>query len=62
MENEQRTDHDLLICIEQKIKFLQNQFENHLKHHFIITVLALSAALTGVGSVVTGILLFLIKT
>ena len=47
MENEQRTDHDILICIEEKIRELRNQFDNHLKHHFAITLVAISAGLIG---------------
>lgn len=59
-----RSDHDLLICIEQKIKTLQEgqlrqdkQFENHLHHHWAVTVEALAAALVGFASLIVGLLL-----
>lgn len=45
---ESRTDHDILICIEEKIKELRHQFENHLKHHWTITLVCLSAGLVGI--------------
>jgi hypothetical protein len=45
MEN--RNDHDLLVCIEEKLKELKVQFGNHLKHHFAITLVAISAGFIG---------------
>lgn len=33
-----RSDHDLLICIEVKLKELQKHFDNHIRHHWAITI------------------------
>lgn len=46
------TDHDLLTCIDAKLKGLKDQFDNHLKHHFAITLAACGA---GVGAILTTI-------
>lgn len=48
-------DHDLLICIDAKLKGLSTQFSNHLKHHFAVTLLALSSTL----SLVVALLVFI---
>ena len=60
---EKRADHDLLICIEQKVTSLQEgqhrqdrQFNNHLKHHFLYTLLAFSTALSAIGALVLALL------
>ncbi len=45
-----RSDRDLLICLEVKLKELQKAFENHLVHHFRYTLLAWSLAL---GAIIT---------
>lgn len=39
-----RNDHEILICIEVKLKELKSQFDNHLKHHFLLSLTALSMA------------------
>ncbi len=39
-------DHDLLVCIDVKLKELKLQFSNHLKHHFIISMAACGIALS----------------
>ncbi|KKL50920.1 hypothetical protein LCGC14_2300670 [marine sediment metagenome] len=46
------TNKELLICIDVKLKELQKQFDNHLKHHFLITLAACGA---GVGAILTTI-------
>ena len=52
-----KEDHDLLICIDAKLKSLKDQVENHLKHHWAITLCALSAAF----SAFVGIIIMLLK-
>jgi len=56
-----RSDHDLLICIEQKVKELQGQFTNHLRHHWAITVAALTAAFAGSSSLIVGLILMAVR-
>lgn len=34
----EKTDHDLLICIDAKLKTLTKHFENHIKHHWMVTI------------------------
>ena len=45
-----RSDRDLLICLEVKLKELQKDFENHLIHHFRYSIMAWGVAL---GAIVT---------
>lgn len=45
-----RNDHDILICLEVKLKELQVHFQNHLSHHFRYNLLAWSVA---AGAIVT---------
>lgn len=54
MESE---DHDLLICIDAKLRELKKQFDNHLSHHFKITLLAIGTAL----SAFTTLIVLLVK-
>ena len=42
-----QNDHDLLICINQKIDSLQNEFRNHLRHHWDVKIAAVYAGLIG---------------
>ena len=37
-------DHDLLIRIDTKLDELSKQFTNHLRHHFLFSLTALSMA------------------
>lgn len=46
----ERSDHDVLICLEVKIKELQKGFDNHLNHHFRYNILAWTVTL---GALVT---------
>jgi len=39
------SDHDLLIKVNVKQDMLMNQFNNHLKHHRVYTLLAFSTSL-----------------
>lgn len=45
-----RNDHDILICLEVKLKELKIDFENHLIHHFRYSIMAWGVAL---GAIVT---------
>jgi len=54
-------DHDLLVTLCIKHDSLEKHFDNHLQHHFRITVVALSAALMGLASFVSGLILLLVK-
>ena len=49
MENR---DHDLLICIDVKLSELKAQFSNHLKHHFLFGLAALTTAVTAVVALI----------
>jgi len=40
-----RSDHDLLVCIEVKLKGLEKQFNNHIVHHWAVTIPVLVIAL-----------------
>ena len=62
MENEQRTDHDILICIEEKIRELRHQFDNHLHHHWAVTLVAISAGLIGMVNITIALMILFFKT
>ncbi len=47
-----KIDHDLLICIDVKLREMKTQFENHLKHHWAITMCAFGAALSAFAAIV----------
>jgi hypothetical protein len=55
------SDHDLLVRLCVSHDDLKIEFSNHLHKHWQITVLALSAALTGTASFVVGIILLIAK-
>jgi hypothetical protein len=55
------SDHDILIRMDEKLDGLNTGFTNHLNHHWTITVIALSAALTGGLSLLGSVILILIK-
>lgn len=40
-----RSDHDIIICLEVKMRELKEQFDNHLQHHFRYNVMAWGIAL-----------------
>jgi len=44
-ETEVLTDHDLLIRIDERLKTVENNQENHLRHHFRYNLLAWTVAL-----------------
>jgi len=52
-----KSDHDLLIEVIVKLDEVSKQFTNHLQHHWMVTITALGAALTGAFSLAVGIIL-----
>lgn len=56
----ERTDHDILICIEEKIKELRLQFDNHLKHHNMYTIALLTITGGAIGSLIIALVSLLI--
>lgn len=54
-------DHDLLVRLCVSHDDLKIEFTNHLHKHWQITVLALTAAVTGMSSFVVGIILLIAK-
>ena len=58
MEN--RTDHDILICIEEKVKELKFQFTNHLKHHNFYTLALLTITGGAIGSLIIALITLLV--
>jgi hypothetical protein len=50
------SDHDRIIRMDENIKWLMNQFGNHLQHHWAITVLAIGAAFTACSSLLMMVL------
>lgn len=58
---EGKTDREILVEVSTDQKWIINTLNNHLKHHWIITTLALGAAFTGLSSFVVGIILLIVK-
>ncbi len=50
------SDHDLLIRIDTKLDGLNEQFTNHLKHHFMYTLMALGTAISAVIAVIIALI------
>jgi len=55
------SDHDLLVVVYTRQEEQIKQFSNHLRHHWMVTITALSAAFVGTGSFLVGLILLLIK-
>lgn len=55
------SDHDILIEVRTIVTLLSSHFNNHLKHHWAVTIAALSAAVMGLVSFITGLIMFLIS-
>lgn len=55
------SDHDLLIENSVLLKQLIKTFDNHLRHHWAITVIALSAGLIGAANLCMGLLFIITK-
>ena len=51
-------DHDILIRIDTKMDALEEQFSNHLKHHFMVNLCLLAALLANAGAFI----LFLLRS
>ena len=47
------TNKEYLICIDEKLNELKEQFNNHLKHHFAVSI----ALLTITGGAITALIL-----
>ena len=45
-------DHDILIELKQDMHWIKKITGNHLKHHWVITVTALSATLSAITAIV----------
>jgi len=54
-------DHSLLVSLCVSHDDLKEHFENHLAHHWKISCLAFAAALSGIVSFGSSLILFLIK-
>jgi len=57
MNQEKRSTRDIVISVEQQIDDLKEQFNNHLTHHWGITVIALSAGFIGSVNLLVGLIL-----
>jgi hypothetical protein len=57
----QMTDGEWRVYMHLTMQQLMKQLSNHLRHHWIITVICASAAMGGVFSFVVGLMLFLIQ-
>lgn len=55
----ERTDHDILVCIEEKLKELKLQFNNHLKHHNTYALALLTITGGAVGSLIIALITLL---
>ncbi len=53
---QKRSDHDILICIEERLSELKIQFSNHLKHHNTYAI----ALLTITGGAIGGLIIALV--
>ena len=63
-QGDSRSDHDLLICIEQKVKNIivnqrtqDDRFNDHVKYHRQLTIAACAAVFTGITSLIVGVIL-----
>jgi len=50
------SDHDILIGLQRDMCWVRKQLENHLRHHFLITLCSLSAALSAITAIVVVLL------
>lgn len=55
-ENHVSEEHDKLIKIETKLDILIHQFENHLKHHLMITIPLIGITGTAIVSLLIALL------
>jgi len=59
MEN--KADHDVQVENSVLLKALIKNFENHLRHHWAVTFLALSAGVIGAANLCVGLIIMLVK-
>lgn len=52
-----QTDHDLLVRIDERLKNVEKQIENHLSHHFRATIIAWSITATAIMSTIIALLI-----
>lgn len=57
-----QSDHDLLIELNVKQDELSRCFTNHLHHHWVVSITALSAALAAGLGFIASIMLLMIKS
>lgn len=55
-QQKQTSDHDLLIRIDERVAKLDKCMGNHLRHHWAITMMAVSAMLAAAGSIFVAVL------
>jgi len=55
--SDEQTDHDILILLKGDMCWMKKMMDNHLRHHWTITICSISAAL----SACTAIVLLLIR-
>ena len=51
-----KSDHDLLTELNVKVDRIESGFSNHLKHHWIITMVLLTSLLGLIGSLILALL------
>ena len=56
-DGEPMTDHDLLIRIDERVRKLARCMTNHLRHHWIITVAALTALFGAIRTIAAALVL-----
>lgn len=50
------TDHDLLICIDAKLRELKLQFSNHILHHWWVTIPLIGITIGSITSLIIALL------
>ncbi len=55
------TTKEYLICIDTKLKNLKEQFDNHLKHHWAITIALITIIGTGVIKIIIELICKIVK-
>jgi hypothetical protein len=61
MDVKKMTEGEWRVYMHLTMKQMMKQFSNHLRHHWMITIVCASAALGGVASFVVGLMLFLMQ-
>lgn len=55
------TEGEWRVYMHLTMKQIMKQFSNHLRHHWMVTIICASAALAGISSFVVGLMLFLVQ-